>query len=170
MKGLTLIQKFDAVLEALYCLSGKRPTFDRINKFLRVKKKNVHWGEVWDILEKMQREFLVHQPRTHQDRPNEILHLITFEGKLMHERNGLNGKLFREKFTRIWVTALSILTLIIAFLSFHFSLTSVNDSTVKSLNDSIKQVVSRQDSMTLLETRKLKTLQNIADSVSKQKK
>lgn len=166
---MTLIQKYDAVLEAVYYISGKRPSFIRIKKFLTIRGKSMDDGEIWDIFEKMQRDFILHTPRVHESRPTEILHLITFEGKLMHERNGLKGKLWREKFTRIWVTTLSILTLIIAGLSFYFSLSSVSDSTVKSINDNMQQVSLKQDSLIILENSKLKILQNIADSVSKHK-
>ena len=168
---MTLIQKFDAVLKALYDISGKRPTFGRIMALLRVRKQTIHWGEIWDILNKMLRDNLIHPGQTvpKSKRPNEVLHIITFEGKLMHERNGLKGKIRRENFTKYWVSTLSILTLIIAGLSLYYSTTSVNDSTVNKLDETLKKGLSQQDSMQKLEKNKLQILQAIADSVSKKK-
>ena len=168
---MTLIEKFDSVLKALYDISGKRPTFGRIMALLRVRKKNIHWGEVWDILNKMIRDNLLHPGVTvpNSKRPNEVLHLITFEGKLMHERNGLKGKIRRENFTKKWVSAISILTLIIAGLSFYFSLSSISDNTVNKVNETLKKGLTQQDSIQILEKNKLKILQTIADSVSKKK-
>jgi hypothetical protein len=166
---MTLIEKFDAVLKALYDISGKRPTFGRIMALLRVRRKNIHWGEVWDILNKMIRDNLLHPgvivPTS--ERPNEVLYLITFEGKLMCERNGLKGKIRRENFTKTWVSVISILTLIIAGLSFYFSLSSVSDSTVNKINETLKNELIQQDSMQIFEKKKLKILQAISDSVSK---
>lgn len=168
MKDLTIIEKFDAVLKVLYDISGKRPTFGRITALLLFRKQKVDGGEIWDIIRKMQREFLLHPDikDSSSKTPNEIIYLITFEGKLMWERNGLAGKMYREKFTKTWITSISILTLVIAALSLYFSLSSVSDSTLNKINESITQGLLKQDSLILLEKNKLRILQNIADSVS----
>lgn len=149
---MTLIQKFDAVLSALYDISGQRPTFGRILDILRQRKQNVHWGEVWDIFIKMRNDGILHPEvgALYRNRV-EILNLISFEGKLMHERKGLRGKNLRENLTKIWAFAISILTLIIAGLSFYFSLSSVSDSTLEKVNETLQKGQQQQDSMIILQ-------------------
>jgi hypothetical protein len=99
MKELTLVEKFDAVLDALYDISGKRPTDTRIMLLLKKRGIKIDVGEVWDIFIKMRQEGLLHQEvkAIYSKRPNEVLHLIHFNGKYLKETNGLKGKLEREK-------------------------------------------------------------------------
>jgi hypothetical protein len=171
MKDLSLTKKFDAVLKALYDISGNRPSFERILNLLNERKQKVDIGEIWDIFKKMERDNLLHLPHTakYSEQPDEILHLITFEGKLMHERHGLKGQLRREGFTKVWVSAVTILTLIISGLTFYYVSKGVSDDTLNKVNETLQKELPKQDSLIILENRKLIILQRIADSVSKKK-
>src|SRR4051812_5865590 len=92
---MTLIEKFDAVLDVLYSESGKAPTFQDIETKLIENGKKVHGGEVWDILNTMMRDgylyFVQHEVK------NQEVYLISFNGKLLKETEGLEKKLEREK-------------------------------------------------------------------------
>lgn len=93
-----LVHKFDTVLNYLFELSGRRPTEKRLNKLIRVRKQDIEWGEVWDILNKLEDEKLIRKRTAPYSRfPNEILFLLTWDGKLMKIRDGYRGKLKREK-------------------------------------------------------------------------
>ena len=99
MAAVTLIDKYDTVLKALYDISGKRPTFGRILALLRVRKETIQWAEVWDILIKLEKEQFIHPGITDRTSkiPTEVIHLITIDGKIFHEKGGLKGKIEREK-------------------------------------------------------------------------
>jgi hypothetical protein len=156
---MTLIQKFDAVLKVLYDISGSRPTFGRVLALLRKRKQNIHWGEVWDIFIKMRKDGILHPEvgAIYRNRM-EILNLISFEGKIMYETRGLKGKMRRENITKRWAATLSILTLIIAGLSFYFSFSSVSDSTLNKVNETLEKAQLQQERMIILE-------QQIADDI-----
>ncbi len=125
---MTLIKKYDAVLEAVYCISGKRPTFGRILAFLRKKNHDIHWGEVWDILNKMRRDHIIREQIFQNDIKgvDKEVYLIDFEGKLMYERDGLKGKIWRENFTKRRVEILEILTFLVALTTLFYSTCSSN--------------------------------------------
>ncbi len=90
---MTLIEKFDAVLDVLYSESGKSPTFEYIQEVLAKNSKDVHWGEVWDILNTMNKDgFLYIVSQDNKER-----YLLSFNGKLLKETGGLEAKLKREK-------------------------------------------------------------------------
>ncbi len=168
MSNLTLVQKFDAVLFSLYELSGQRPTFNRIMAFLREKNKKVHRGEIWDIFIKMRREGLLHPEvgAIHLNRM-EILNLITFEGKMMYEKKGLRGKLKRENNYKMWLTSASILTLVIAGLSFYFSLRSVNDSTLSKVNETLKKGQLQEERILTIERQWRDSMMTVQLEISK---
>ena len=170
MQELTLIQKYDEVLKALYDISGQRPTFGRILALLRVRKVNMEWAEVWDIMAKMRREFIIHPEITDRSSkiPTEVIHLITFEGKLMYERKGLKGKIKRETFTERRVNALSYLTLLLAIGTLYYTTKSVSDDTLNKVNDTLKesqlQLKSLSESIKDTAHRNRSPVQNICDT------
>lgn len=96
---LTLLQKYDAVLDVLSSLSGDSPTFDDINAALLKEKKKVHWGEVMDILYTMIGDDYLygHFTKTDENRNSFQIFLISFNGKLLKETGGYEKKLDREK-------------------------------------------------------------------------
>ncbi|RTL59086.1 MAG: hypothetical protein EKK37_12310 [Sphingobacteriales bacterium] len=96
---LTLLQKYDAVLDVLYSESGKAPTFDDINAALLKEKKKVHWGEVMDILYTMIGDDYVYGHFTKKDATEKDVQifLLSFKGKLVKETDGYAKKLEREK-------------------------------------------------------------------------
>lgn len=92
---LTLLQKYDAVLDVLYSESGKGPTFDDINKALLTQKKKIHWGEVMDILYTMIGDKYLYGRFANQQ--GKQIFLLSFNGKLLKETEGYEKKLEREK-------------------------------------------------------------------------
>jgi len=90
---LTLLQKYDAVLEVLYEKSGQSPTFEFIQMALEQNGKKVDGGEVWDILNTMAKDgFLYIVMQSEKER-----YLLSFNGKLLQETGGLEKKIEREK-------------------------------------------------------------------------
>src|SRR5688500_18510640 len=77
------LQKYDAVLEALFKISGDAPTFDDINKWLLLNNKQVHWGEVMDILYTMGNDGYVYGHMTHPKKGQ--MFLLSFNGKLLQQ-------------------------------------------------------------------------------------
>jgi len=149
---MTLVQKFDAVLDALYDISGQRPTFGRILALLRKRKHNIHWGEVWDILNKMRRDGVIREPiiQNNIKGVDKEIYLITFEGKLMKERNGLKGKFWREGFTKWRVGILEALTFLVALTTLLYTTCSANQKCCDTNSQTIQQDTLRTDSMTQL--------------------
>lgn len=96
-KELTLIQKYDTVLDVLYTESGKSPTFDDILGKLGADGYNIHWGEVWDIINTMIKDGFIYQVIQEDDPDKKPRYLLSFNGKLLKETGGLEKKLAREK-------------------------------------------------------------------------
>jgi len=96
---LTLLQKYDAVLDVLSSLSGDALTFDDINATLLKDKKKVHWGEVMDILYPMIGDDYLYGHFTKTDKTGKSfqIFLISFNGKLLKDTGGYEKKLEREK-------------------------------------------------------------------------
>jgi hypothetical protein len=92
---LTLLQKYDAVLNVLYSESGKAPTFDDINAAIVKEKKKVHWGEVMDILYTLIGDGYLYGHFTNQQQQQ--IFLLSFNGKFLKETGGLEKKLEKEK-------------------------------------------------------------------------
>lgn len=92
---LTLLQKYDAVLDVLDSESGKAPTFDDINRVLLTEKKKVHWGEVMDILYTMIGDKYLYGHFANQQ--GKQIFLLSFNGKLLKDTGGYEKKLEREK-------------------------------------------------------------------------
>lgn len=138
-KELTLIQKYDAVLDALYDLSGDAPTFDDIDNKIISNKKKVHGGEIWDILNKMRRDFIIRERIFKNDDNLKEIYLIDFEGKLMKEKGGLKGKIKRENFTTTRVTILEISTFILAAVTLFYTTCTDNDKELKKMNETLKE-------------------------------
>ena len=171
MAELTLIQKFDAILDALYEISGKRPTYHRIKKVLRVKDLKIEDGEIWDILVKMETDKTVHLPVLNPNPkfPNEYLHLITFEGKLLKERGGLKGKIERDKakwyqrnpliYGSMVAIAGAILSVIVNVISDRVSKQS-DSQEMQEIKQTIQDANHRLDSLTSI-------LNKIPDSLKK---
>lgn len=177
MEELNLTQKFDAVLDALYEISGKHPTFRRIIALLYARNKKVDAGEVWDIMVKMQRDNLLHPPepvrskKPNQNRPemtqSDSIHLITFEGKLLKERGGLKGKDEREKthwtqthpiaYAIITGLAAATLSLAVGLILWQVDKQSDNKET-QEIKQTIKDANHRLDSV-------IEILNNIPDSL-----
>lgn len=142
MEELTLIEKFDAVLDALYDFSGKHPTFFRLRAILRARKKKIHWGELMDIMVKIEKDGLAHpkvQSKYKKRKNAEWVHLITFEGKLLKERGGLKNKVRKENWLKTRVTILEWATFIIALATLYNSLGGVNDNTLIKVNETLKE-------------------------------
>jgi len=96
-KELTLLQKYDTVLDVLYTESGKSPTFDDILGKLGFDGYNIHWGEVWDIINTMTKDGFIYQVIQEDDTEKKPRYLLSFNGKLLKETGGLEKKLEREK-------------------------------------------------------------------------
>ncbi len=58
----------------------------------------------------------------------------------------MKGKMWREKFERRWVSALSILTFMIALLTFLYSFNAVSDNTLNKINTTLEQRLPQPDS------------------------
>ncbi|MEN6463317.1 MAG: hypothetical protein ABFC94_18355 [Syntrophomonas sp.] len=172
MEELTLVQKFDTVLEMLYLYSGKRPTSGRVIAFIRAKNKKIDPGEVWDIMNRMVEDKLVSiVAATVNKKQNTPLYLLKFEGKIMYERGGLKGKLKREK--NHWTQRHPVLYALISgiggailALVVGLSLWWVDKRTESQENQETKQTISdanhRLDSV-------VSVLNNIPDSLRKKK-
>jgi hypothetical protein len=96
---LTLLQKYDAILDVLFKESGNAPTFDDINTILLTEKKKIHWGEVMDILYTMIGDDYLYGHFTKTDvngKPVQIF-LISFNGKYLKDTGGFEKKIEREK-------------------------------------------------------------------------
>jgi len=92
---ITLLQKFDAVLDVLYSESGNAPTFDDIHAALLEAKKKVHWGEVMDVLYTLIGDGYLYGHFTNQQKQQ--IFLLSFNGKLLKETGGLEKKLEKGK-------------------------------------------------------------------------
>lgn len=178
MEELTLIQKFDTVLEMLYLYSGKRPTAGRLMAFIRAKNKKIEPGEVWDIVGRMVDDKMVEiVGATVNKKANTPLYLLKFEGKIMYERGGMDGKVKREEIH--WTQRHPVLYAFISgvggamlALIVGLSLWLVDRQTKNQEIQEIKQTATEANRKTdsLIVSQKNKSLQPKIDGVSPKKK
>ncbi len=167
---LPLLQKYDAVLDALYNTSGDSPTFDKIMLKLNEMGRKVDDGEVWDILNTMIKDGYLYF--VHHNEKNIDVYLLSFNGKYLKETGGLEKKIEREKtkeelnnklndsnlkngkWTRNNIILTSItggITLIALLVNLGITLNRESKELQRHLKDSIQQVKSQENASELNE-------------------
>ncbi len=168
MQELSLLEKYDAVLDVLYDISGKSPTFDRIQASLVKNEKKVDGGELWDILNTMIKDNFVYFVKNNQT--EEELYLLSFNGKLLKETGGLEKKLNTEKkkdqlnidlnefnlktgrWTRINIVITSIIgsiTLIAVLTNLEITINKESKELSRHLKDSLQQTKTQENASEL---------------------
>ncbi|SRR6266536_5459461 len=167
-QDLTLLQKYDAVLEALFDKSGNSPTFDYINDILLERKKKIHWGEVMDILNTMEGDKYLYDHFTNKDGIQ--IFLLSFNGKYLKETGGLEKKIEREKakekldsdlndsnlktgrWTRTNIVITSIIgsiTLIAVLTNLGITINRESKESSRHLKDSLQQIKTQESALEL---------------------
>jgi ABC-type Na+ efflux pump permease subunit len=169
-KELTLIQKYDTVLDVLYTESGKSPTFDDILGKLGTDGYNIHWGEVWDVINTMIKDGFIYQVIQEDDPEKKPRYLLSFNGKLLKETGGLEKKLAREKKkeetnvlldasnlkTGRWTRTNIIITIVTGSITLIAVLTNLgitinreSKESIRQLRDSIQQAKTQENASEL---------------------